>query len=285
MIPSNNDGDFGGVSKERESRVFSSPSWCLIRTIYESELITLKVGQATWEVFLFLPGIIWALASHLFQLRQFKAFQVMALNMCFIWGAFTTKNLFALLTSTECVGVLPIYLYTFLIRNGSRNVSQTLGIPKKDPAGMWAWIIMSHQAFHTGNFWKHPRIKTENRESRRGHVEWWDDTKQMFGLMQDVSVWDGIPNRIFPVLRDFDRYCSVMSSSNIAKYDLLELSCFDIFEQTSCQAMSPSMFRAVCNHGLRPPEIHLYQFWWRDNILHQLVCSNMVKHQKHHNNL
>lgn len=58
--------------------------------------------------------------------------------------------------------------YAFLIWNGSRNVSKILGIPKKDPAGMWALIIMSHQVFHPGNFWKHPRIKTENRESCRG---------------------------------------------------------------------------------------------------------------------
>lgn len=75
-----------------------------------------------------------------------------------------------------------------------------------------------------GEFLEASEDKNWEQRILPGHVKWWHDTKQMFGLMQDVSVWDGIPNRIFPcyLLQDFDRYCPVMSSSNIAKYYLLE---------------------------------------------------------------
>lgn len=191
------------------------------------------------------------------------------------------QTIFASLTSTECVGVLPIY--SNMVRGMS---AKPWASPRKILPGCGPGSSCLTKRFTRGIFVSASEDK--NWEQRipppPGHVKWWHDTKQMFGLMQDVSVWDGIPNRIFPVLQDFDRYCSVMSSSNIAKYYLLELSCFDIFEQTSCHAMSP------CSGRCAPmawdlPKSTCTNFWWTDQILHQLVCSNMVKHQKHHNNL
>lgn len=191
MIPLNNDGDFRGVNTERELRVFSSPSWCLVRTIYESEL-TLQVWQATWEGF-FVPS-----RDH--PSTCFASFPVATVQGIPGHGS---KHVF-------CLGGIhnkkPICFTDFngvcrrssnLFQHGSRNVSQTLGIPKKHPAGMWAWIIMSHQAFHQGEFLEASEDKNWEQRICSGHVKWWHDTEQMFGLMQDVSVWDGIPNRIF----------------------------------------------------------------------------------------
>lgn len=198
------------------------------------------------RVFLFLPGIIWALASHLFQLRQFKAFQVMALNMCFVWGIYNKKCLLYWLQGSVQAFFQSVYTVCIFDLKWFAECQQNLGHPQERSCGNVGLDHYVSPSVSPGEFLEASEDKNWEQRIPPGHVEWWHDTKQMFGLMYiGCQCMGRYSKQDLPVLQDFDRYCSVMSSSNIAKYYLLELSCFDVFEQTSCHAMSPCSGRCA----------------------------------------